>query len=123
MASTEEIISDAEKLGALIADHASVLKLQEISQRLSEDIEAQRAMADLNRHMESLQEKQQSGQPIEVADKHKLESLQKVVSKSKVLRDLQMAQMDYLDLMRRVDEALTGEAPASSEGAPGGLVG
>ena len=43
-----------------------------------------------------------------------------------LLRDFQMAQMDYLDLMRKVDEAMAGQPeqqPAGIAQAPAGAPG
>lgn len=122
MATTDEILDKARELGDLIAEHPSAKKLESVLQRLQGDTEAQRAMTDYERHLRTLSEKQESGRPIEVDDKRKLEKLQMAVIKNPILRDMQVAQMDYLDLMRRVDEAIQGQAPApgSGEGAAGG---
>jgi hypothetical protein len=56
-----------------------------------------------------------------VEDKRQLERLQKAVVMNPTLRELQMVQMDYVDLMRRVDEAMAGAGglePPSSAASP-----
>ena len=108
MATTQEILQAASDLGKLIASHPASKKVEEVATRLQADVEAQRALNDFNRLMQKLEEKQQSGQPIEVEEKKSLEKLQAAVIKNPVLRNFQMAQMDYLDLMRQVDEAMNG---------------
>lgn len=120
MANTEEILSDARELGKKIATHAAAAKLEEAIRKLQADVEAQRALNDFNRHMAKLSEKEAAGQPIEVADKQQLEKLQGAVIRNPLLRDLQIAQMDYSDLMRKVDEAMAGthEANEAPPGAP-----
>ena len=69
-------------------------------------------------------EKEARQQPIEVEDKRKLEQLHQKVIEHPLLRDLQVVQMDYLDLMRKVDEALRGggeEVGDVEGGREGGL--
>jgi len=121
MASTEEILQKARELGELIASHDSAKKLEDVLQRLENDQDAQRALNDYNRHLQTLAEKQQQGKPIEVADKQQLETLQKGVVTNPVLRDFQMVQMDYVDLMRKVDEAMGGQTPTGT--GPAGAMG
>jgi cell fate (sporulation/competence/biofilm development) regulator YmcA (YheA/YmcA/DUF963 family) len=84
-------------------------------------------MADYQRFATDLIRKEQQGRPIEVAEKHKLEQLQTAVVTNPVLRSFQMAQMDLVDLLRKFDEQITGEAgvdegpePAAGPGGPGG---
>ena len=116
MASTDEIIQQATKLGELIADHETSRRLEKAVAGLQADLEAQRAMTDLNRYGQALEQKARSGQPIEVADKRKLEALESAVVSNPLLVGLQKAQMDYVDLLRKVDEAITGKAPDADAG-------
>jgi cell fate (sporulation/competence/biofilm development) regulator YlbF (YheA/YmcA/DUF963 family) len=111
MATTSEILDAAKKLGELIATHESVKRYTDLVGQLQQDVEAQRAMNDFSRFLTKLGEKEQAGQPIEVADKHKLEELQTKVVRHPLLSRMQMAQMDYVDLLRKVDEAMTGQGP------------
>ena len=119
MASTQEIIDAARHLGKLIAQHPAATKMEAVLNAIEDDREAQRALTDFNRHMETVAEKQQKGQPIEVEDKRKLEELQKAVVRNKALRDMQVAQMDYADLMRQVDEAMSDAMPDAPERGAG----
>lgn len=118
MATTDDILKRARELGDLIQSHPAAKKLEEVLGKLQADIEAQRAMTDYNRLLQSLGEKEASGRPIEVDDKKKLEAAQKAVMKSATLRDFQVAQMDYLDLMRKVDEAIEGSAGGQAAASP-----
>ncbi|MEM1213098.1 MAG: YlbF family regulator [Planctomycetota bacterium] len=110
-ATTEQVLDLARQLGRLIAQHPAAAALDAATQTLEQDTDAQRAANDLNRHTQTLSEKQAAGKPIEVEDKRKLETLQKAVTTSPILGQLQLAQMDYLDLMRRVDQAISGDTP------------
>lgn len=128
MATTEEVLSAARAVGDLIAKHEAGQKFEKAVKLFQKDIDAQRLMNDYQRHLMTIAHKEQSGQPVEVADKHRLEKLQTDLSRNLVLQQLQMAQMDYLDLMRQVDEAISGEAapaeaPEASLATPPGAAG
>ena len=118
MATTQEIVQAAQALGKLIATHPAAARFESVMHRLQQDTEAQRALNDLNRLGEKLAQKEMQGQPIEVAEKRQLEQLRARVSTNLLLGEVQMAQMDYLDLMRQVDEAISGPEPAAA--APAG---
>lgn len=120
MATTQEILKAANALGQLIASHDSMKKYEDAVRKLQGDVEAQRVLNDYNRHLQKLAEKEQTGKPIEVAEKQQLEKLQGAVVRNAVLRQFQMAQMDYLDLMRMVDEAMSGMPEAPEGIAPAG---
>ncbi len=117
MGTTQEILKAAGELGRLIAGHESAVKMQSVIDGFKEDIDAQRLLNDYQRQMAKIGEKEAHQQPIEVEDKHRLESLQGQVMRHEKLRELQITQMDYLDLMRRVDEAIAGESSPGGVGA------
>jgi len=108
MIDQQAILDAAAELGKLIAEHPATQKFEGLVKQLEADTDAQRLMNDLNRQNQTLTEKQAKGQPIEVDDKRKLQELQQSVGMNPILRDLQMAQMDYVDLMRKVDERIGG---------------
>ena len=107
MASRQDILDTARKLGEMIAETDAAQKMEDAVKKLQEDTQAQRALNDYTRHLQTLAEKEQQGQPIEVSDKKKLQELQTVMIRNPLLRELQVAQMDYVDLMREVDEAIS----------------
>lgn len=111
MATTDDILNQATKLGELLADHDTSKRLEQAVAGLQADLQAQRAMTDLNRYAQSLEQKARSGQPIEVEEKRKLEALESLVVTNPLLVGLQKAQMDYVDLLKKVDEAITGKTP------------
>ena len=113
MATTQEILDSAKSLGKLIATHEAARSFEENLKKLEADVDAQRVLNDLNRHAVTLAEKEQNGQPIEVEDKRKLEKLQGDVARNAVLQNFQLMQMDYVDLMRKVDEAISGRDSAA----------
>ena len=116
MASEKEILEQASKLGELIAAHDAAKQLDSATKAFEADVTSQRAMTDYQRFAQTLQQKAQSGAAIEVEDKQKLEELQQGVITNPLLANMQRAEMDYLDLLRKVDGAIVGAGgvPASS---------
>jgi len=121
MPTTEEIMDQAKALGEQIAEHDAAKKFIDAVARLEKDTQAQQAVNDLNRFIGTLAQKQQAGGAIEVEDKRKLEELQNAVVMHPVLRTFQTAQMDYVDLLRKVDEAMISQSDLPEpEAGPGG---
>lgn len=112
MASEQDILDQATKLGELIAEHDATKKLETASKSFEADVNSQRAMTDYQRFAQSLQAKAQQGGAIEVQDKQKLEELQQAVITNPLLANMQRAEMDYLDLLRKVDSAIVGASGA-----------
>ncbi len=113
MATDEQVIKAAKEIGTLLGDHPKVSRLEAAVNKLREDTEAQRALNDLNRHLQSIAEKEMAGQPIEVSDKQKIRDLQNTVVHNLVLQEFQLAQMDYVDLVRKLDDAMYGQSAAA----------
>ena len=120
MASEKEILEQASKLGELIAAHDAAKQLDSATKAFEADVTSQRAMTDYQRFAQTLQQKAQSGAAIEVEDKRKLEELQQGVITNPLLANMQRAEMDYLDLLRKVDGAIVGSGGAVAGGPPQG---
>lgn len=112
MASEKDILEQATKLGELLAGHDALKQLASATKAFEADINSQRAMTDYQRFAQSLQEKAQQGGAIEIEDKRKLEDLQQAVITNPLLANMQRAEMDYLDLLRKVDGAIVGAGGA-----------
>jgi cell fate (sporulation/competence/biofilm development) regulator YlbF (YheA/YmcA/DUF963 family) len=124
MATDDQIIKAAAELGEMLGEHPKVGRLEAAIQKLKADTEAQRALNDMNRHLQSVSEKEMAGQPIEVSDKKRLQELQSTVVHNLVLREFQLAQMDYVDLVRQLDDATYGRSSAAQAvGVTGGPAG
>lgn len=115
MASDQDILDQAAKLGELIAEHDAAKKMDAAAKAFDSDVASQRALTDYQRFAQSLQTKAQQGQPIEVADKQKLEQLQQAVVTNPLLANMQRAEMNYLDLLRKVDGAIVSAGGAPSQ--------
>ena len=107
---TEEIIAKARELGTMISNHTASTAYHEAMNSLENDVEAQRILTDYKRKAQALSEKEAKGQPIEVEEKHALHDLQSAMAMNPVLSKIQIVQMDYLDLMRKVEQAMAQAA-------------
>ena len=121
MADEQEIVELAGKLGELIAEHSATQSMESAVKAFESDINSQRALTDYQRFAQSLQQKAQQGGAVEVEDKQKLEQLQQAVITNPLLANMQRAEMDYLDLLRKVDGAIVAAGGGAAQAmAPSG---
>jgi len=112
MATTQEVLEAARRLGRLLREHEARQRLAEVSQALEADADATRLAREYDEHLQMIADKERRGSPIEVEDKRKTESLRQRVASHPLLQRVQMVQMDYMDLVRKVD-ALVEDPDAS----------
>ncbi|MEM8782246.1 MAG: YlbF family regulator [Planctomycetota bacterium] len=122
MPTTDELHDAAQKLGQLLKDHDTVKNLHAANKAFADDTATQRALLDFQRAIAEVSAKEQSGQPIEVSDKKKLRDAQEAVIRNPMLGRMQTAQMDYFDLLRKLDTAMQ-EAAGVDESTLNGLAG
>ena len=103
----QQVLDAASQLGELLASHPKVAAFEAVVKKLETDTDAQRILTDLRRHQQAMGEKERSGSPIEVSDKHKLRDLQGAAAGNAILREMQTVEMDYVDLMRQVDAKIS----------------
>ena len=120
-----QILADADKLGQLVAQHPAVEKYKQAQKAVAEDPEANRAMGDFERMLESLARQEQNGMSITDAQRSSLESLQsRIVSNIKV-KALNLAQVEFIDLLRKVNQAIQSKVidmpTAAASGAGAGM--
>jgi len=120
---TQQIMDEAEKLGQLVAQHPAVERYKQAQKAVSEDAEASRMMADFERTLAKLDQQAQAGLPITDAQRDQIESLQsKIVSHIKV-KALNMAQVEFVDLLRKVTQTIQRPLADAPGGAAGGGAG
>src|SRR3954470_10072064 len=126
---TDQIIQEAEKLGQLVSQHPAVARYKQAQKAVAEDPEAGRLLADFDRQLETLGRQEQSGMPVTDAQRMQLESLQSRIISHIKIKALNMAQVEFIDLLRKVSQAVQkpavesmggGAAPAGGGAAPGG---
>ena len=114
---TEQIMQEAEKLGQLVAQHPAVARYKQAQRAVTEDPEAGRLLADFDRQLETLGRQEQAGMPVTDAQRMQLESLQSRIISHIKIKALNMAQTDFVDLLRRITQTI--QRPLAS-GAGGG---
>jgi cell fate (sporulation/competence/biofilm development) regulator YlbF (YheA/YmcA/DUF963 family) len=114
---TQQILDEATKLGDLVAQHPAVARYKSAQKSVAEDPDAGRLMAEFNRQLETMSRQEQSGMPVTDAQAQQLESLQnKIISHIKI-KNLNMAQVDFIDLLRKINQTIQGRL---SDGSPSG---
>ena len=103
---TQQILDEAEKVGRMVAEHPAVEKYRNAQRAVAEDPEASRALAEFERQLETLGRQEQAGMPVTDAQRQTLEQLQsRIISNIKV-KALNMAQVDFIDLLRKVTQTI-----------------
>lgn len=118
MADTTEVMAAATKLGNLIGAHPSVQSYRELTRQLDLDISARTLLGQFEQTMEQLAMKEANGQPIEISDKQTVERLQQSIALHPLLKKLMAAQVEYMDLMRKVQETINGALSGRNGPAP-----
>jgi len=112
---TPQILEQAEKLGQMLKEHPAVQRFKSAQKAVGEDAEASRLLGEFDRQLEALGRQEQQGRPITDAQRLQLESLQsKIVSHIKI-KNLNLAQVEFVDLLRKISQTyqrLLADAPA-----------
>ncbi len=125
MAEDTEILDAARKLGELVAQHPAIAKYRDAQRSVSQDPDASRLLAEFDRQIETLARQEQSGMPVSDAQRRTLETLQAQIASHLKVKGLSIAQVDYMDLLRKVSQAWqrpvaeAGGAPAGAGGGAG----
>ena len=99
-----EILSAAEKLGALVAQHPVIGRYKDAQKSVSQDPEASRLMGDFGKQIESLARQEQSGMPITDAQRQQLEGIQARIASNLKVKALNLAEFEFTDLLRKVSQ-------------------
>ena len=103
---TQQILDAAEKLGLMVAEHPAVARYQQAQKSVADDAEATRMLTDFDKALEKLGRQEQSGMPVTEAQQQQLQAMQsRIVSHLKV-KALNMAQVDFIDLLRKVNQMI-----------------
>ena len=112
----EEILRLAERLGKAIADSTQAQKLRQVRASLAEKKDIEELLDQYRQQADKIARLQAENSPVEVDDKHKLEQLSDKLAASDVFKQFTAAQVDYIDLMRKVNEALSGQLADTEAG-------
>lgn len=117
----DEIIKQAESLGQKLSDHPAVAKYKQAQKAVSDDPEARGAIGDFNRMLESLARQEQQGLGITDAQKLSLQSLQERIVSNIKIKALNMAEVEFTDLLRKVSQAWQKPLGVAMGGAAAGM--
>ena len=101
-----EIIELAEKLGKAIAQAPQAQGLREARGELSKHPDVQQLLKDYQAQAQKIAKLEDENKPIEVDDKRKLQDLQIKLVSDETFKKYTAAQVEYVDLMRKVNSAL-----------------
>lgn len=117
MADVEELIGKARALGEALAQHPVVQAHHAAQRAVRADGAAQKLLQDYQQQLARIQQLEATQQPIEVADKQKLKSLERDMAGQESLKQLMRTQVDYVALMSRINSAIDGPLAALGEPA------
>lgn len=103
---TAQILSEAEKLGKLVAQHPAVAKYKQAQKAVAEDRDASGLLAEFDRQLGELSRQEQSGMALTTAQRQKLETLQNQIISHIKIKALNIAQVDFYDLLRKVSQTI-----------------
>ena len=103
---TQQIMDEAAKLGDLVVQHPAVARYKEARKAVDQDADANRLLADFDRQIESLARQQQAGMPVTDAQQQQLESLQSRIVSHLKIKALNLAQVEFIDLLRRITQTI-----------------
>jgi len=116
---TQQILQAAEKVGQLLKEHPTVEKFKSAQKAVAEDPDASRLLAEFERQLEVLGRQEQQGHPATDAQRMQLEGLQsKIVSHIKI-KNLNLAQMEFVDLLRKISQTYQRPLSDAVAGAAG----
>jgi cell fate (sporulation/competence/biofilm development) regulator YlbF (YheA/YmcA/DUF963 family) len=116
---TQQIMDLAEQLGQLLKDHPAVDRYRRAQKSVADDPDASRLLAEFERQIEKLSVQEQSGMPVTDAQQQQLQSLQsKIVSHIKV-KNMNLAQVELFDLLRKISQTYQRPLAEVAPGAAG----
>jgi len=102
----QEIMSLAADLGKRIAAHERFLKLRAAETTVDADEDTRQLVRRMEEQRAKIAELEARQQPVEPAEKRKLQEMADAVHSNAKLQELARAQADYMELMERVNGAI-----------------
>jgi cell fate (sporulation/competence/biofilm development) regulator YlbF (YheA/YmcA/DUF963 family) len=117
---TQQIMDAAEKLAQMVADHPATARYKSAQKAVTDDPEAGRVMAEFERQIETLARQEQQGVPITDAQRRQLEAAQSRITSHIKIKNLNLAQVEFIDLLRRINQTIQRPLIESGAAARGG---
>jgi len=113
----DEITEQARRLGELIRKHPRYVKLRETDAAIRADTAATEALEAYNKAAAEIARKEAATEPVEVAEKRQLQRLHDAVAGNETIKAFTLAQADYAELMRRMNDTIFRAVAGGEEGA------
>lgn len=111
----DAITSLAERLGKAVAESPQATALRTARTEFDAKPDLVTMLQDYQQHGQKLAQLEAENKPVEVEDKHKLQELRDELLSDETFKKLSAAQVEYVDLMRRVNAAIQQQL-AETEG-------
>ena len=105
----DQLIELAKRLGRQMAAHERTKLLKKAQKAVDQDDQAHELVNGYQLHADKINKLQEEHKPIEVEDKHKLRDLEEKMSQNPNLSELTRRQVDFLDMMSKVRQAIDSE--------------
>ena len=109
----DQVIELAKRLGKQLSAHERTAELKRAQQGVDSDSDAGELVKSYQKQMQRIAELEKDQKPIEVADKQKLRDLEEKISINPALSNLTRRQVDFVEMMRKVKEAIDSELQVS----------
>jgi len=116
---TQQILSEAEKLGKLVSEHPAVARFKDAQKAVAGDPEASRLLQEFDRTLDALGRQEQAGMPVTDAQRMQLEAVQQRIVSHLKIKALNLAQVEFVDILRKVTQTIQAQVQGAA-GGPGG---
>lgn len=114
-ADTQQILDAADKVGQMVAEHPAVERYQQAQKALSEDPDATRLLTEFNRQIMTLSRQEETGLPVSDAQRQQLENMQMQLASHLKVKALNLAQVEYVNLLRQVTDAIRSKVEGQQQ--------
>ena len=103
------IMELAEQLGKAISDSPQAKALRDARAGLNQQPVVLKLLQEFQAQSDKIAQLEEANKPIEVEDKRRLQALHEQLIGNDVFKKYTMAQMEYVDLLRKVNQALDAQ--------------
>lgn len=116
----QDIVQLATRLGKAIADAPQTKAMQQAREIMNADSETVQILSDYQQLVAKVAQLERENKPIEVDDKHNLKDFETKLLARKQFKAFTASQVEYVDLMRKVHEAMQKELAVVDADQPTG---
>ena len=111
----DHLIELAKRLGKQMAAHENSQLLKQAQQNVDSDALAKELVESYQKQAQKITDLEEQQKPIEIEDKHQLSDLQQKIATHAGLAELTRRQVDFLDMMRKIRQAIDSELEITLE--------